>query len=110
MTYSRLSSVTTAGVLPDEGAEVAGLASDHPGCETTEVPHIFGHELRSSLLLLAERRKRIDACRADASMARLYGPGIQHVEEAHDHAAMALASLDRRLIMTAVAEGVMVLV
>ncbi len=122
-------SVAAAWVLPDEEAAVAELALDRLGEETAKVPDVFWHELRN-LLLSAERRGRIDACHAEASMARLRRLRIHRAEESDDRAIMALArahrltaydasylalairegcalaSLDRRLNEAAATEGV----
>ena len=122
-------SVAAAWVLPDEEAAVADLALDRLGEETATVPEVFWHELRN-LLLSAERRGRIDARHADASMARLRRLRIVCPGEVGDREVMALArahrlsaydasylalavregcalaSLDRRLNEAAAAEGV----
>ena len=116
-------------MLPDEEAAVADFALDRLGAETATVPEIFWHELRK-LLLSAERRGRIDARHADASMARLRRLRIVCPVEIDDREVMALArahplsaydarylalsvregcalaSLDRRLHEAAPAEGV----
>ena len=122
-------SVVAAWVLPDEEAEVADLALDRLGEETAKVPDVFWHELRN-LLLSAERRRRIDAHHAEASMTRLRRLRINRAQESDDREVMALArahrltaydasylalairevcalaSLDRRLNEAAAAEGV----
>ena len=122
-------SVAAAWVLPDEDATVADLALERLGEETGKVPGVFWHELRN-LLLSAERRGRIDARHADASLARLRRLRIRPADEAADREVMALArvhrltaydasylalairegcalaSLDRRLDEAAAAEGV----
>jgi len=125
-------SVAAAWVLPDEKAAIADLALERLGEETAKVPGMFWDELRN-LLLSAERRGRIDARYAGASMVRLRRLRIQQADEADgrdDSEVMALArayrltaydasylalairegcalaSLDRRLNEAAVAEGV----
>ena len=123
-------SVAAAWVLPDEEAAPAELALNRLGEETAKVPGVFWHELRN-LLLSAERRGRIDARHAEASIARLRRLHIQIAEDADDREVMALArthrltaydasylalavregcalaSLDRRLNEAAAAEGVL---
>lgn len=126
-------SIAAAWVLPDEEAALAELALDRMGSETANVPDVFWHELRN-LLLSAERRGRIDERHADVSMERLRRLPIRCPGEADDRHVMALsrdhgltaydasylalairegcalASLDRRLVRAAAAEGVATLV
>ena len=102
-------SVAVAWVLADEEAAVADLALDRLGEKTATVAEIFWHELRN-LLLSAERRGRIDARHAHASMA----PARAHRLSTYDASYLALAvregcaqpSLDRRRNETAAVEGV----
>ncbi len=130
MTFVADASVAAAWVLPDEEAAIADLALERLGKEAAKVPDAFWDELRN-LLLSAERRGRIDARHADASMARLRRLRIQRAGDGRDDRAVmalarihrltaydasylalairegcALASLDRRLNEAAVAEGV----
>ena len=122
-------SIAAAWVLPDEDAPLADSALDRLGSDTAKVPNVFWHELRN-LLLTAQRRGRIDARHADASMARLRLLSIvcpdeiddlqvmslarRHQLTAYDASYLALAiregcalvSLDRRLRGSAAAEGV----
>lgn len=129
MAFVADASVAAAWVLPDEEAALADLALDRLGRDAAQVPDVFWHELRN-LLLSAERRGRIDRSHADASMERLRRLPIRCPGEADDRHVMALArdhgltaydasylalairegcalaSLDRRLIEAATAEGV----
>ena len=122
-------SVAAAWLLPDEKAALADLALDRMADETANVPSLFWHELRN-LLLSAERRGRIAAEYADASIARVRQLPILCPGEAEDHLVLTLArrhrltvydasylalaiqegvplaSLDRRLKEAAAAEGV----
>lgn len=83
-------SVAAAWLLPDEEAELAERALDCLADEEAKVPGLFWDELRN-LLLAAERRGRIGAHHADASLARLRRLPIRCPGDADDHLIMALA-------------------
>ena len=87
-------SVAAAWLLPDEKAALADLALDRMADETANVPSLFWHELQN-LLLSAERRGRIAAEYADASMARVRHLPILCPGEAEDHLVLTLARRHR---------------
>ena len=87
-------SVAAAWLLPDEKAALADLALDRMADETANVPSLFWHELQN-LLLSAERRGRIAAEYADASMARVRHLPILCSGEAEDHLVLTLARRHR---------------
>ena len=122
-------SMAAAWLLPDEGDELTDSVLAQVQMSGGIAPSIFRHEVRS-ILLLAERRKRITSVVGDALLLRLTtlpirdgGPGSDvevvrlarvHRLTAYDAAYLALAlaagaplaTLDRALAVAARASGV----
>ena len=122
-------SVAAAWCLPDEDSALANAALARLEQDVALVPVLFWFEIRN-LLIVNERRRRIDAARTDRLIAGLdqlsirgdddpdselvMGLARRHRLTVYDAAylelarrlALPLATLDRRLVAAAVDEGI----
>lgn len=83
-------SIVAAGVLPDESSPLADAALDAAPVDHPLAPALFWHEVRS-VLLNAERRRRLSPGEADAHLRDLRLLGVRIAPELDDGEILALA-------------------